>query len=143
MNISSNTNFNFLKLKILGCSAGFLNVPRIKGSHYAMKSGMLAAESILEEIWSEQSQETAGIEPKSYEDKYENNFFDVLFEQIIINILFQNKKFVHLERFIQSSECTPIIPYRSRLIWWISGIWLYNIHGWPRTMDIITWRTRL
>lgn len=34
-----------------------------------MKSGMLAAESILEEIWSEKTQETAGIEPKSYEDK--------------------------------------------------------------------------
>ncbi len=29
---------------LLGCSAGFLNVPAIKGSHYAMKSGMLAAE---------------------------------------------------------------------------------------------------
>lgn len=54
---------------IAGCSAGFLNVPRIKGSHYAMKSGMLAAESILEEIWSETPQETAGIEPKSYPDK--------------------------------------------------------------------------
>lgn len=24
---------------LIGCSAGFLNVPRIKGSHYAMKSG--------------------------------------------------------------------------------------------------------
>lgn len=34
-----------------------------------MKSGMLAAESILEEIWSETPQETAGIEPKSYADK--------------------------------------------------------------------------
>lgn len=34
-----------------------------------MKSGMLAAESILEEIWSEAPQQTAGIEPKSYEDK--------------------------------------------------------------------------
>ncbi|KAL1535331.1 electron-transferring-flavoprotein dehydrogenase [Salvia divinorum] len=30
---------------IIGCSAGFLNVPKIKGSHTAMKSGMLAAES--------------------------------------------------------------------------------------------------
>jgi electron-transferring-flavoprotein dehydrogenase len=31
---------------LIGCSAGFVNVPRIKGSHTAMKSGMLAAESI-------------------------------------------------------------------------------------------------
>ncbi|MGE0595684.1 MAG: electron transfer flavoprotein-ubiquinone oxidoreductase [Hyphomonadaceae bacterium] len=30
---------------LIGCSAGFMNVPRIKGSHNAMKSGMLAAEA--------------------------------------------------------------------------------------------------
>ncbi|KAL8139661.1 hypothetical protein V2J09_005682 [Rumex salicifolius] len=30
---------------IIGCSAGFLNVPKIKGTHTAMKSGMLAAET--------------------------------------------------------------------------------------------------
>ena len=30
---------------LIGCSAGFLNVPRIKGSHTAMKSGMMAAEA--------------------------------------------------------------------------------------------------
>jgi electron-transferring-flavoprotein dehydrogenase len=29
---------------LIGCSAGFVNVPRIKGSHNAMLSGMLAAE---------------------------------------------------------------------------------------------------
>ncbi len=33
---------------LIGCAAGFVNVPRIKGSHTAMKSGMLAAESIAE-----------------------------------------------------------------------------------------------
>lgn len=31
---------------IMGCSAGFVNVPRIKGSHNAMLSGMQAAESV-------------------------------------------------------------------------------------------------
>ena len=30
---------------LVGCAAGFLNVPRIKGSHNAMKTGMLAAEA--------------------------------------------------------------------------------------------------
>jgi len=30
---------------LIGCSAGFLNVPRIKGTHTAMKSAMLAAEA--------------------------------------------------------------------------------------------------
>jgi electron-transferring-flavoprotein dehydrogenase len=31
---------------LVGCAAGFVNVPRIKGVHTAMKSGMLAAEAI-------------------------------------------------------------------------------------------------
>ena len=32
---------------LIGCSAGFVNVPRIKGSHNAMKSGMIAADTIV------------------------------------------------------------------------------------------------
>ncbi len=35
---------------LIGCAAGFLNVPRIKGSHTAMKSGMLAAETAVEAL---------------------------------------------------------------------------------------------
>ena len=35
---------------LIGCSAGFVNVPRIKGSHTAIKSGMLAAETAFEAI---------------------------------------------------------------------------------------------
>ncbi|HTV27033.1 MAG TPA: electron transfer flavoprotein-ubiquinone oxidoreductase [Xanthobacteraceae bacterium] len=35
---------------LVGCAAGFLNVPRIKGSHNAMLSGMLAAEHIAEAL---------------------------------------------------------------------------------------------
>ena len=31
---------------LIGCEAGFMNVPRIKGSHNAMLSGMLAAEQV-------------------------------------------------------------------------------------------------
>ena len=33
---------------LVGCAAGFMNVPKLKGTHTAMKSGMLAAESIAE-----------------------------------------------------------------------------------------------
>ena len=36
---------------LLGCAAGMVNVPRIKGSHNAMKSGMLAAEAAFEAIF--------------------------------------------------------------------------------------------
>ena len=35
---------------LIGCAAGFVNVPRIKGSHTAMKSGMLAAEAAFAAI---------------------------------------------------------------------------------------------
>merc|ERR1711881_413067 len=32
---------------LMGCSAGLLNVPKIKGPHIAMKSGIIAAETIF------------------------------------------------------------------------------------------------
>ncbi|OCP36783.1 electron transfer flavoprotein-ubiquinone oxidoreductase [Ensifer sp. LC163] len=35
---------------LIGCSAGFVNVPRIKGSHNAVLSGMLAADKLAEAI---------------------------------------------------------------------------------------------
>lgn len=35
---------------LIGCSAGMVNVPRIKGSHNAMKSGMLAAEAVFDAL---------------------------------------------------------------------------------------------
>ncbi len=40
---------------LIGCSAGFLNVPKIKGTHTAMKSGMLAAEAASEALFAERS----------------------------------------------------------------------------------------
>ncbi|HMA16732.1 MAG TPA: electron transfer flavoprotein-ubiquinone oxidoreductase, partial [Kiloniellaceae bacterium] len=38
---------------LIGCAAGFLNVPKIKGSHNAMKTGMLAAEAAFEALTGE------------------------------------------------------------------------------------------
>ncbi len=35
---------------LIGCDAGFLNMPRIKGSHAAMKSGMMAADAAYDRI---------------------------------------------------------------------------------------------
>ncbi|HEX5259424.1 MAG TPA: electron transfer flavoprotein-ubiquinone oxidoreductase [Sphingomicrobium sp.] len=40
---------------LIGCSAGFVNVPRIKGTHTAMKSAMLAAEAAFEAITADRS----------------------------------------------------------------------------------------
>ncbi len=48
---------------LIGCSAGFVNVPRIKGSHNAVLSGMLAAEHVAEAIAAgRQHDELAGYE---------------------------------------------------------------------------------
>ncbi|HVB15751.1 MAG TPA: electron transfer flavoprotein-ubiquinone oxidoreductase [Stellaceae bacterium] len=35
---------------LIGCAAGFVNVPKIKGSHTAMKSGMVAAETVFSRL---------------------------------------------------------------------------------------------
>jgi electron-transferring-flavoprotein dehydrogenase len=45
---------------LIGCASGFMNVPKIKGTHTAMKSGMVAAEAIYEAIQKGDSP-TAGI----------------------------------------------------------------------------------
>ena len=43
---------------LIGCSAGFVNLPRIKGSHNAMKTGMLAAEAAFAAIQAGRSGDT-------------------------------------------------------------------------------------
>ena len=50
---------------LIGCSAGFVNVPRIKGSHTAMKSGMLAAEAAFDEILSGRSAKELSAYPEA------------------------------------------------------------------------------
>ena len=35
---------------MVGCSPGFMNVAKIKGTHTAMKSGMLAAEAVFDVV---------------------------------------------------------------------------------------------
>lgn len=70
---------------LIGCSAGFLNSVKIKGTHTAMKSGMLAAESTFDAL----TQESAGapvaetgelddsaspIKISSYQDAVENSW---------------------------------------------------------------------
>ena len=54
---------------LLGCSAGFVNVPRIKGSHNAMATGMLAAEAAFEAI----AEGRSGDELSAYQAAYESS----------------------------------------------------------------------
>ncbi len=56
---------------LIGCSAGFLNVPKIKGNHTAMKTGMLAAESVADALTQgEQAPKTL----TDYESRYRNSW---------------------------------------------------------------------
>lgn len=55
---------------LIGCSAGFVNLPRIKGSHNAMKTGMLAAQSAFDAL----QESRQGDELKSYQTAYENSW---------------------------------------------------------------------
>jgi electron-transferring-flavoprotein dehydrogenase len=52
---------------LIGCSAGFMNVPRIKGSHNAMKTGMLAAEAAFEAIAAGRAGDELGTYPEAFE----------------------------------------------------------------------------
>jgi electron-transferring-flavoprotein dehydrogenase len=45
---------------LIGDAAGFLNVPKIKGTHTAMKSGMLAAEAVAEALADGRAPEPVG-----------------------------------------------------------------------------------
>lgn len=61
---------------LVGCSAGFMNVPKIKGTHNAMKSGMVAAEAIfdalkeLDVVDEKADMESAAIDLASYETNF-------------------------------------------------------------------------
>ena len=60
---------------LVGDAAGFLNVPRIKGSHTAMKSAMLAAEAIFPLLEnSEQEQLAHGKTAARYQGLFENSW---------------------------------------------------------------------
>jgi electron-transferring-flavoprotein dehydrogenase len=56
---------------LIGCAAGFLNVPRIKGSHNAMKTGMLAAEAAFTAL---QGGRTGRDELTAYPEAYRQSF---------------------------------------------------------------------
>jgi electron-transferring-flavoprotein dehydrogenase len=55
---------------LTGCAAGFVNVPRIKGSHNAMKTGMLAAESAFNAIKDGRSHDELGDYEPAFRDSW-------------------------------------------------------------------------
>jgi electron-transferring-flavoprotein dehydrogenase len=50
---------------LIGCSAGFVNVPRIKGTHTAMKSGMLAADAAFDAVVADRGGDTLDAYPEA------------------------------------------------------------------------------
>ncbi|XP_018326929.1 electron transfer flavoprotein-ubiquinone oxidoreductase, mitochondrial isoform X2 [Agrilus planipennis] len=59
---------------LIGCAAGFLNTPKIKGTHNAMKSGMLAAEAAVEAVWAQGENLEQSVEPVTYVNKIQNSW---------------------------------------------------------------------
>ena len=54
---------------LIGDSAGFLNVPKIKGTHAAMKSGMLAADAVADAL-----QGSRPVEPTGYTKRFKTSW---------------------------------------------------------------------
>jgi electron-transferring-flavoprotein dehydrogenase len=65
---------------LVGCAPGFMNVPKIKGTHYAMKSGMLAADAIWDKLELGDSN-TEGVNPAAYDETLRSSWiYDELHE---------------------------------------------------------------
>ncbi|MEG3086381.1 electron transfer flavoprotein-ubiquinone oxidoreductase [Sphingomonas sp. PB4P5] len=55
---------------LIGDSAGFLNVPRIKGTHTAMKSGMMAAEAAVDAVMSQRQHDELVAYPAAFDESW-------------------------------------------------------------------------
>jgi len=55
---------------LVGCDAGFLNAARIKGSHAAMKTGMLCAEAIFDALGADRQHDELSAYPASFEKSW-------------------------------------------------------------------------
>ncbi|RPD60957.1 FAD/NAD(P)-binding domain-containing protein [Lentinus tigrinus ALCF2SS1-7] len=63
---------------LIGCSAGFLNVAKIKGTHNAMKTGMLAAEAAYDAL---DSSDDGPVDLSTYEESFKKSWvYDDLYE---------------------------------------------------------------
>ena len=55
---------------LIGCDAGYLNAARIKGSHAAIKSGMLAAEAAFEAVTAGRAHDELSAYPAAYANSW-------------------------------------------------------------------------
>ena len=115
---------------LVGCEAGFLNAARIKGSHAAIKTGMLAAEAAFEALGAGRGHDVLESYPKAFESSWlhdelyrARNFKPAMNKGLwlgtllvgIDQVLFKGKApfTLHVEKpdheyLRPASECTPI-----------------------------------
>jgi flavin-dependent dehydrogenase len=134
---------------LIGCAAGFLNLPKIKGTHNAMKSGMLAAESIYETLQS--SSDKRKLQYKLSYSKGEfclkkSNIYESLkcFVQLSRNrtnlVSREDKIQLDLEGTAFSEKCPPLVPHITRTVWrpYVHGSGV-RILTRERTLDAVSW----
>ncbi len=115
---------------LIGCEAGFLNASRIKGSHAAIKSGMLAAEAAFDAIQAGSSSDTLVSYPEAFRQSWlhEELFKARNFKPAMSKGLYKGALLVGLDQLVfggkapwtlrhqhadhtclkPASECTPI-----------------------------------
>jgi electron-transferring-flavoprotein dehydrogenase len=115
---------------LVGCDAGFLNAPRIKGSHAAIKSGMLAADAAFDALSAGRQRDELMAYPQAFEASWlhdelhrARNFKPLLDKGLfwggflfgLDQIVFRGKapwtlhrKFADHEKLKPASQCRPI-----------------------------------
>jgi electron-transferring-flavoprotein dehydrogenase len=93
---------------LLGDAAGFLNVPKIKGTHAAMKSGMMAAEAVAE------ARAAGAAEPTGFTDRLRASWLQTELASVR-NIRPSFAKFGNLGGFVYSAIDTMLL--RGRAPW--------------------------
>jgi electron-transferring-flavoprotein dehydrogenase len=115
---------------LIGCDAGFLNAPRIKGSHAAVKSGSLAADAAFDALAAQRQRDELAAYPEAFEASWlrdelhrARNFKPMLDKGLywggllfgIDQIVFRGKapwtlhrRFADHEKLKPASECRPI-----------------------------------
>ncbi|KAJ3193922.1 hypothetical protein HK101_003857 [Irineochytrium annulatum] len=102
---------------LIGCTAGFLNVPKIKGTHTAMKSGMLAADAAYDAIIAN-PESTVPLTLTAYEESFKTSWIH---------------KELHEVRNVRPSFHNPLGMWGG-ILW--SGLDTYFLKGkWPWTFS--------
>jgi len=115
---------------LVGCDAGFLNAPRIKGSHAAIKTGMLAADAAYDAVMAGRQRDELAAYPAGFEASWlhdelyrARNFKPYLDKGLVTGavlwgvdqIVFRGKapwtlhrKQADHQKLLPAAECTPI-----------------------------------